>query len=867
MRYLTYSPNESYGICILTTAINKDEILKEYVTPFDIDPTEVIVIAIDPEPNKKKSTASYLKRYAEEELEPVFESLNVQYAICADADLFKVLTGSAKADAAIGYVLESKYGNLHIAYVPSHKSIFYNPEVVRSKIALGINAVKEHAENQYIPPGTDIIKIGVYPKTYQEIKSALEMLVEMDKPLTIDIEAFSLKHYDAGIGTIAFAWDEHSGVAFPVDYEPIPNASSFPYGNNVVNEPVRQLLKDFFVKLSQKQIYHNISYDVCVLIYQLFMKSIDDNVGLLNGLDIMLSNWDDTKLITYLATNSCAGNKLGLKEQAQEFAGNYGQEEIKDITKIPLDQLLTYNLVDCLSTWFVYNKHNQTMIADQQEGIYQEIFKPAIKDIIQMQLTGMPINMDRVLEVEQILQKDSDAAVNTIQSSKLVQEFTYHLNEEWVRTKNETYKKKRVTLAEANEVFNPNSDKQLGDLLYNQIGLPVIELTKGGSPAVDGDTIEALLNHTSDPEVIKLLDAFLAHRAVDKILSVYIPAFKSAQLGSDGWHYLSGNFNLGGTVSGRLSSSKPNLQNIPAGSKYGKLIKSCFQAPPGWVFVGLDFASLEDRISALTTKDKNKLKVYLDGFDGHCLRAYSYFGDRMPDIVNTVESINSIKDKYSSLRNQSKAPTFLKTYGGTYIGLIKKCGFSKEMALQIDKKYHELYKESDEWVANKLKEAAKVGYVTVAFGLKVRTPLLSQVLRGTSKTPFEAEAEGRTAGNALGQSWGLLNTRAASEFLAKVRNHEDYKHLICPCAHIHDAQYYLVKDDVQVIRWMNEHLVIAVEWQEAPEIQHPDVKLGGELDLFWPSWADGITIPNHATEQDIINLVTKTINKRKESSK
>lgn len=199
--------------------------------------------------------------------------------------------------------------------------------------------------------------------------------------------------------------------------------------------------------------------------------------------------------------------------------------------------------------------------------------------------------------------------------------------------------------------------------------------------------------------------------------------------------------------------------------------------------------------------------------------------------------------------------------------MVKKCGFSKEIALQIEKKYHELYKESDEWVANKLKEAAKVGYVTVAFGLRVRTPLLSQVLRGTSKTPFEAEAEGRTAGNALGQSWGLLNSRAASEFLAKVRNHEEYKHLVRPCAHIHDAQYYLVKDDVQVIRWMNEHLVIAVEWQEAPEIQHPDVKLGGELDLFWPSWADGITIPNHATEQDIINLVTKTINKRKESSK
>ena len=107
---------------------------------------------------------------------------------------------------------------------------------------------------------------------------------------------------------------------------------------------------------------------------------------------------------------------------------------------------------------------------------------------------------------------------------------------------------------------------------------------------------------------------------------------ENAVQGPDDWHYLFGNFNLGGTVSGRLSSSKPNLQNLPANSKYAKAIKSCFQSPPGWIFVGLDFASLEDRISALTTKDKNKLKVYTDGFDGHCLRAYNYFNSRMPNI-------------------------------------------------------------------------------------------------------------------------------------------------------------------------------------------------------------------------------------------
>ena len=86
-----------------------------------------------------------------------------------------------------------------------------------------------------------------------------------------------------------------------------------------------------------------------------------------------------------------------------------------------------------------------------------------------------------------------------------------------------------------------------------------------------------------------------------------------------------------------VHNSNPNLQNLPSNSKYGKLIKSCVQAGEGWLFVGLDFASLEDRISALTTKDKNKLKVYLENYDGHCLRAYAYFGEEMPDICLATE--------------------------------------------------------------------------------------------------------------------------------------------------------------------------------------------------------------------------------------
>lgn len=176
----------------------------------------------------------------------------------------------------------------------------------------------------------------------------------------------------------------------------------------------------------------------------------------------------------------------------------------------------------------------------------------------------------------------------------------------------------------------------------------------------------------------------------------------------------------------------------------------------------------------------------------------------------------------------------------------------------VERKYHELYAVSDAWVKAKLDQASIDGYVTVAFGLRVRTPLLHQVIRGNRMTPYEAEAEARSAGNALGQSWCLLNTRASAEFMQGVRKSK-FKHEIRPCAHIHDAQYLIIKDDLDTLSYTNKYLVQAVEWQAAPEIQHPTVKLGGKLSVFWPNWSKEVKIPNRATDLDITDIVAKAV--------
>lgn len=860
MNYLVYSNPEkaTYPVCILVSAIRKTEIMDAYLKT-GINSDDVLVMDLHYSKDKKKTPVSEIKAYLTEELIPELVRLGVQHILVTDSDYFKVLAGVAKAEAHLGYVLPSSFGSFKVVYAPSYKAIFYDPIKVKAKIAQAVDALVADLQGQYAKPGDGIIKFADYPRTNAEIQQWLDKLLAMDCDLTCDIEAFSLKHHTAGIGTITFCWNQHEGIAFAVDYQEIPVATEAPYGKQVFNVEVRAMLLKFFLAFKQKMIYHNIAYDVYNLIYQLFMVDILDTEGLLDGMDVMLSNWECTKLITYLATNSCAGNKLGLKAQAQEFSGNYSMEDIHDITKIPLDKLLEYNLVDGLSTWFTYHKHWDTLVADQQEEIYQTLFKPATLDIIQMQLTGLPLNMERVREVKAILQAIEDQATSVIQQSPLVQQYTHHLREKHVAKRNSELKKKQITMADTEALainFNPNSGPQLQELLFEMVGLPIISYTDSKQPGTDGDTLKALQNHTQNTDVLSFLGSLIEFKSVNKILVSFIPSFEEAVPGKDGWHYLFGNFNLGGTVSGRLSSSNPNLQTIPANSTHAKLIKSCFQAPPGWLFVGLDFASLEDRISALTTKDPNKLACYIDGYDGHSLRAYSYWPEKMPGIVNTVESINSIAKKYKELRQTSKAPSFALTYQGTFKTLMTNCGFPEQEAKQIEKRYHDLYYVSDQWVATKLNQASKDGYITAAFGLRVRTPLLHQVIRGNSRTPFEAEAEGRTAGNALGQSWCLLNSRAGTEFMGKVRDSK-YRLDIRPCAQIHDANYALIRDNIETLIYTNEHLVKAVEWQDHPEIAHDQVKLGGELSIFWPSWKNEITIPNGASQAEIFSIIDK----------
>lgn len=874
MRHIVFQESERYPVALLikTSYFKQYELQRHYLDRLQPQITPEQVIAFDLEyGGKKKVSAAYARAYLED-LMPELRALGCQYLYCCDAEYFKVLTKQTKADAHIGYVLPCKlkgFEDMQVVFGVNYGQLTYNPEPTLQKLDLTLDALSSALHGTYKELGTDIIQYAHYPESTQDIAAALESLHQYDT-LAADIETFSLHPFKAGVGTIAFAWNQHEGIAFACDYKPHTKNEQGHFGQAVLNKQVRFHLKNFLEAYQGTLRWHNASFDIRSLIATLWMQHPKDYEGMLKGLDVLYRLMDDTMVIAYLATNSTAGNKLSLKDLAHEFAGNYAQEEIKDIRRIPLPELLEYNLVDVLCTNYVYSKLYPVMVEDNQEELYQSLMLPALKVITQMELTGMPMEPVAIEEAKQALVEEEQGYLSVLASSPIVRHLEDRLTmEAWEKD----YQDRKAKAVNPDKIqrkdwdtfprheFNPNSGPQLQKLLYEEMGLPVIDHTKTRQPATGGDTLEKLLNHTEDPHYLLILEALVGLAGVSKILSDFMPRFEEALDKGDERVWLHGSFNLGGTVSGRLSSSKPNLQNLPSGSQYGKLIKGCFQAPKGWIMCGADFASLEDRINALLTKDPNKLAVYTQGFDGHALRAYAYWPEQFPDIDPTdPKSINTIKEQDHPLRQKSKTPTFALTYQGTWMTMVKNGGFTEEEAKKVEKAYHELYQVSDEWVKAGIAEAARKGYAEVAFGLRIRTPLLHQSILGHRTTPRESDAEARTLGNALsGQSYGLLNTRAANAVMEQVWASE-FRYDILPIAHIHDAQYFLVRDRVDAVAFLNEILIKEMEWQELPEIQHPEVKLGANLDLFWPSWAESLELPNNATEEEIQELVREYLN-------
>ncbi len=317
MRHLIIqeNPNNQYKVAIIikNTAIKQKEIIKHYVDPIGIAKEDIIVF------NAKyndvgKCPVKFIKAHLSNLL-PALESLGVKTLFVCDGTYFKTLANERKAEPHYGYVLPCAikgYEHMNVVLGMNYQALFYNP-VSQDKLDLAITALKNKINGIQIELGSNVIHSAAYPVDSLAIGATLEMLLECPN-LSCDIETNSLNHTEAGIETISFAWDKHNGAAFCVDRDNTKEDALV----------IREFLKIFFIHYKGKVCYQNGNYDMKIMIYELWMDHPLDYEGMLTGIDIMTRSIDDTKIITYLATNSTAGNKLDLKSNSHSFMGNYG---------------------------------------------------------------------------------------------------------------------------------------------------------------------------------------------------------------------------------------------------------------------------------------------------------------------------------------------------------------------------------------------------------------------------------------------------------------------------------------------------------------------------------------------------------------
>ena len=254
----------------------------------------------------------------------------------------------------------------------------------------------------------------------------------------------------------------------------------------------------------------------------------------------------------------------------------------------------------------------------------------------------------------------------------------------------------------AGEEFNVNSPKQLGEILFEKLKLPVIKKTKSGY-STDVDTLEKL---QSEHEIIEKI---LEYRTLAKLNSTYIEGMLPF-INIDG--RIHSCFHQTVTATGRLSSSDPNLQNIPTRIEIGKKLRKVFKPKEGYVFVDADYSQIELRVLAAVSKDETMIKGFLEGADIHSHTA---------SVVFNVP----IEEMTKELRSKAKAVNFGIVYGISDFGLAGQIHTSRKQAKEYIDSYLEKYNGIRNFMYDVVEEAKKKGYIDTLYHRRRYIPELN----------------------------------------------------------------------------------------------------------------------------------------------
>lgn len=479
LQQITFDNNPQPKIAILlkARALKHMEVLQHYVQPLvdrGIHASEIIGFSLEYNQQDKAPVKLIREHWAL--LEKVFNSLGITHVLIGDATYFKVIAKVKKAEGHFGYVLPTIYAPVRASLTINWQQLFFNPSLV-DKLNMGIEALIRDIKGEDALFEESVVQSAVYTNSLESIKSTLNQYLTYDA-LTLDIETKGLHLKQGKLLTVSLAYDEHNGAAFDI------------------RESGNQELKEFLTSYTGTLIYHGSTFDIGRLVWNLFMKSPNDYGGMLEGLDLLFRDMEDTYILAYLATNNTSQNSLSLKDLAFEYVGNYALgEDIKNPEKVDPQKLMEYNLLDTLATWYTYNKY-RPIVKDTQESVYQNIFKPALKVITQMELCGMPLHSQTLSEVTKELRLKETEYLTKLLSHPIITTVTKELRLSAALVATSKLKKLVKTEEDFKDLeFNPNSNLHMRHLLFEHLQLPILSTTDTGLPATDDKALTALENY------------------------------------------------------------------------------------------------------------------------------------------------------------------------------------------------------------------------------------------------------------------------------------------------------------------------------------------------------------------------------------
>ncbi|MCW8890414.1 MAG: DNA polymerase I, partial [Sedimenticola sp.] len=509
-------------------------------------------------------------------------------------------------------------------------------------------------------------------------KAWLERL-KVAELMAFDTETTSLDYMQAELVGLSFSICPGEAAYVPVAhcYPGVPEQLD----RDWVLAQMKPLLEDpHRIKVGQ-----NLKYDMSVLArYGITLRGI--------GFDTMLESYVLDSTATRHDMDSLAEKYLGLQTIKYETVAGKGSKQLR-FDQVPLEQAGPYAAEDADITLRLHQHlWPRLAAASRLSDLLRELEVPLVPVLSRMERGGVRVD-------DALLLKQS-------------QELASRMHE-----------LEQQAYAVAGRSFNLSSPKQIGQIFFEELALPVISKTPKGAPS----TAESVLLELAD-QGYELPALILQHRGFSKLKSTYTD--KLPQMVNPETKRVHTSYHQAGAATGRLSSSDPNLQNIPIRSEEGRRIRQAFIAEPGYKIVAADYSQIELRIMAHLSGDEGLLKAFAAGVDIHRATAAEVFDAAGPEDVTPDQ------------RRSAKAINFGLIYGMSAFGLAKQLGIERGAAQRYVDLYFDRYPGVRAYMDRMRAEAHDKGFVETVFGRRLHLPEIN------ARNKMRQAAAERTAINA-----------------------------------------------------------------------------------------------------------------------